>query len=176
MGHDLVGQYTTPPFKYCARARAAAGRQLEDSARGGTVFQTRMVWCRRQDPGRPRRRPLLGSRLPPSAPLSDADIDAETHIVEVMGGEPIQEACRSGAQIVIAGRSSETPIFAALPLLEGYAPGRRLAHGQDPRARRCSSCGPDRARLHDRGVARGQLRRVSAPNLFRCLPARYSAG
>ena len=83
--------------------------------------------------------------MPPSAPLSDADIDAATHIVEVMGGEPIQEALRSGAQIVIAGRSSETPIFAALPLLEGYAPGRRLAHGQDPRARRCSSCGPDRA-------------------------------
>jgi hypothetical protein len=70
---------------------------------------------------------------------------------------------RSGAQIVTAGRSSETPIFAALPLLEGYAPGRRLAHGQDPRARRCSSCGPDRARLHDGGAARGQLRRVSAP-------------
>ena len=60
--------------------------------------------------------------MPPSAPLSDADIDAATHIVGMMGVEPIQEALRSGARIVVAGRSSDTSIFAALPLLEGYAP------------------------------------------------------
>jgi hypothetical protein len=60
--------------------------------------------------------------LPPSAPLSDADIDAATHIVGMMGVEPIQQALRSGAQMVVAGRSSDTSIFAALPLLEGYAP------------------------------------------------------
>src|SRR5436309_6503491 len=54
--------------------------------------------------------------LPPSAPLSDSDIDAATHIVGMMGVEPIQEALKSGAQIVIAGRSSDTSIFAALPL------------------------------------------------------------
>jgi Acyclic terpene utilisation family protein AtuA len=60
--------------------------------------------------------------LPPSAPLSDADIDAATHIVGMMGVEPIQEALKSGAQIVVAGRSSDTSIFSALPLLEGYAP------------------------------------------------------
>ena len=39
-----------------------------------------------------------------------------------MGVEPIQQALTSGAQIVVAGRSSDTSIFAALPLLEGYAP------------------------------------------------------
>jgi hypothetical protein len=60
--------------------------------------------------------------LPPSAPLSDADIDAATHIVGMMGVEPIQQALKSGAQIVVAGRSSDTSIFAALPMLEGYAP------------------------------------------------------
>jgi Acyclic terpene utilisation family protein AtuA len=60
--------------------------------------------------------------LPPSAPLSDADIDAATHIVGMMGVEPIQEALEAGAEIVVAGRSSDTSIFAALPLLEGYAP------------------------------------------------------
>jgi Domain of unknown function (DUF4387)/Acyclic terpene utilisation family protein AtuA len=60
--------------------------------------------------------------LPPSAPLSDADIEAATHIVGMMGVEPIQQALTSGAQIVVAGRSSDTSIFAALPLLEGYAP------------------------------------------------------
>ena len=60
--------------------------------------------------------------LPPSAPLGDADIDAATHIVGMMGVEPIQEALTAGAQIIVAGRSSDTSIFAALPLLEGYAP------------------------------------------------------
>src|ERR1700758_3719448 len=60
--------------------------------------------------------------LPPSAPLSDADIDAATHIVGMIGVEPIQGALTAGAQIIVAGRSSDTSIFAALPLLEGYAP------------------------------------------------------
>ena len=60
--------------------------------------------------------------LPPSAPLTDADIDAATHIVGMMGVEPIQEALQSGAEIVVAGRSSDTSIFSALPLMEGYSP------------------------------------------------------
>jgi Acyclic terpene utilisation family protein AtuA len=64
-----------------------------------------------------RSRPLA-----PSPPLTDADIDAATHIVGMMGVEPIQEALQSGAQIVVAGRSSDTSIFSALPLLEGYSP------------------------------------------------------
>jgi hypothetical protein len=61
-------------------------------------------------------------RLAPSPPLTDADIDAATHIVGMMGVEPIQAALQSGAQIVVAGRSSDTSIFSALPLLEGYSP------------------------------------------------------
>ena len=40
----------------------------------------------------------------------------------MMGVEPIQEALKAGAQIVVAGRSSDTSIFAALPLLEGHEP------------------------------------------------------
>ena len=60
--------------------------------------------------------------LAPSAPLNEADIDAATHIVGMMGVEPIQEALKAGAQIVVAGRSSDTSIFSALPLMEGYKP------------------------------------------------------
>jgi hypothetical protein len=60
--------------------------------------------------------------LPPAAPLSEADIDAATHIVGMMGVEPFQQALEAGAHIIIAGRSSDTSIFAALPLSEGYAP------------------------------------------------------
>ena len=40
----------------------------------------------------------------------------------MMGVEPIQEALKAGAQIVVTGRSSDTSIFAALPLLVGYDP------------------------------------------------------
>lgn len=60
--------------------------------------------------------------LAPSAPLTDADIDGAAHIVGMMGVEPIQEALKAGAQVVIAGRSSDTSIFSALPLMEGYKP------------------------------------------------------
>src|SRR5258707_8380777 len=60
--------------------------------------------------------------LPPSPPLTEADIDAALHIVAMMGAEPIQEALAAGAQVVVAGRSSDTSIFAALPLLHGFQP------------------------------------------------------
>src|SRR5262249_38972846 len=60
--------------------------------------------------------------LPPSPPLTESDIDASLHIVGMMGVEPIQAAVEQGAQVVIAGRSSDTSIFAALPLLEGHDP------------------------------------------------------
>lgn len=60
--------------------------------------------------------------LPPSKPLAEGDIDDALHIVGMMGVEPIQEAVEAGAQVVVAGRSSDTSIFAALPLLEGFKP------------------------------------------------------
>ena len=60
--------------------------------------------------------------LPPSKPLAKDDIDEALHIVAMMGVEPIQEAVKAGAQVVVTGRSSDTSIFAALPLLEGHSP------------------------------------------------------
>jgi hypothetical protein len=44
------------------------------------------------------------------------------HIVAMMGAEPIQAALSAGAQIVVTGRSSDTSIFAALPLMHGHKP------------------------------------------------------
>src|ERR1700739_1438097 len=38
--------------------------------------------------------------LPPSSQLSEADINAATHIVGMMGVEPIQQALTAGAEIV----------------------------------------------------------------------------
>src|SRR5690606_10683489 len=53
-------------------------------------------------------------------PLTPADLDRTERAVAVMGAEPIQEALRRGADVIIAGRACDSAIFAA-PLLEaGY--------------------------------------------------------
>ena len=91
--------------------------------------------------------------LPPSAPLSDADIDAATHIVGMMGVEPIQQAlderrtnrrCRTQQRYFNLRRAA---------VARRLCPGRRLAHGQNSRMRRCGGCRAYRARLHDGGIA-----------------------
>jgi hypothetical protein len=64
-----------------------------------------------------RARPLA-----PSGPLTEEDIDASLHMVGMMGVEPIQAAVSDGADVVICGRSSDTSIFASLPLMEGHDP------------------------------------------------------
>jgi hypothetical protein len=61
--------------------------------------------------------------LPPAEPLQPADVDDALHIVAMMGVEPIQEALQAGAQVILAGRASDTAIYAALPLLRGCDPG-----------------------------------------------------
>ena len=57
--------------------------------------------------------------LDPAPPLDETSIRAAERIVAMMGVEPIQCALRQGAQVVIAGRSSDVALFAALPLLHG---------------------------------------------------------
>jgi hypothetical protein len=41
----------------------------------------------------------------------------------MMGAEPFIRALQSGADVVLAGRASDTAIFAAVPLMLGFAPG-----------------------------------------------------
>ncbi|QKW13791.1 acyclic terpene utilization AtuA family protein [Verrucosispora sp. NA02020] len=55
--------------------------------------------------------------------LTEADVERATRIVAMMGPEPYAEALDAGAQIVLAGRSSDAAIYAAVPLLRGIAPG-----------------------------------------------------
>lgn len=50
-------------------------------------------------------------------------IDRSRHIVAVLGPEPLQSAIDAGADVVIAGRTSDSSIFAAIPLRDGFAPG-----------------------------------------------------
>jgi hypothetical protein len=59
-----------------------------------------------------------------NAPVFDEDvIDRSTRIVGMMGVEPLQAALSKGADIVIAGRSSDSAVFAALPIMKGIPEG-----------------------------------------------------
>jgi hypothetical protein len=45
------------------------------------------------------------------------------HIVGVMGYEPMAAALEAGANVVLAGRATDTAVLAAVPLMRGCAPG-----------------------------------------------------
>jgi hypothetical protein len=67
-----------------------------------------------------------GNKMRPlqNAPeMTEERIKNLTRIVGVMGPHPFMEAVENGAQIVIAGRSSDTSIYAAVPILKGLDTG-----------------------------------------------------
>jgi len=61
--------------------------------------------------------------LPPSEPVDAATLARCEHIVGVMGHEPIQQALHAGADIVLAGRATDTAVSAAFALMHGMPPG-----------------------------------------------------
>ncbi|WP_377355241.1 acyclic terpene utilization AtuA family protein [Phenylobacterium terrae] len=61
--------------------------------------------------------------LPPSAPLDDATLEACDHIVALMGPEPYIEALKAGATIVLGGRTTDTAVLAAVPIMMGAGLG-----------------------------------------------------
>ncbi len=61
--------------------------------------------------------------LAPAGPLEPETLDRCSHIVALMGHEPIAEALQHGANVVLAGRATDTAIIAALPLSRGLPPG-----------------------------------------------------
>ncbi len=77
-----------------------------------------------QDKGYLKRK-LKEGRITPlaNAPRFDEDvIERSAHIVGLCGIEPYIEALEHGAEVIIAGRSSDTSIFAALPVMRGCNP------------------------------------------------------
>lgn len=69
---------------------------------------------------------LAGGRirpLEPAGPLSADTLSRCSHIVGLMGHEPLADALRQGADVVLAGRSTDTALGAALPLMHGLPPG-----------------------------------------------------
>jgi acyclic terpene utilization AtuA family protein len=61
--------------------------------------------------------------LAPLGPVTAETIHSCTHIVGVLGSEPIADAVRAGAQVVLTGRATDTAPLAALASLRGIAPG-----------------------------------------------------
>jgi hypothetical protein len=61
--------------------------------------------------------------LPPSGPLDEATLRSCSHIVGLMGHEPFVAAMRAGADVVLAGRATDTSMVASLALMNGLPPG-----------------------------------------------------
>lgn len=69
---------------------------------------------------------LAAGQIEPLGPvpeLTEEALEKSERIVAMMGAEPIIEALKGGAEVVMAGRSSDSAIFAAPALLEGYPKG-----------------------------------------------------
>ena len=63
------------------------------------------------------------SPLYPAPYLNIKLIDDMTNIVALAGAEQIQECLKTGADIILAGRTTDTAIISALPLMKGASPG-----------------------------------------------------
>jgi Acyclic terpene utilisation family protein AtuA len=63
------------------------------------------------------------SALPAAPDISAEIINDCTHIVALAGVEQITAALQCGADIIIAGRTTDTAIIAALPIMKGINPG-----------------------------------------------------
>jgi hypothetical protein len=113
--------------------------------------------------------------LCPAPDLQESSIRQAERFVAMMGIEPLQAALHAGAQVVIAGRSSDVAIYAALPVLEGipkhiaFHAGKILECGSAAVAQRLY---PDcmAAELDEDGFT------IEPPNpAFRCTPQSVAA-
>ena len=88
----------------------------------GWRFRLAEIDCRIQ-PG-PLKRKIEEGKVHPLdgfAPLSPADVDGMAAMVGMIGAEPYMRALDMGAQVILAGRSTDPAIFAAQPLRMGLA-------------------------------------------------------
>jgi len=61
--------------------------------------------------------------LPPMGPVTDEVLESCEHIVALMGPEPYMAALQAGADIILGGRTTDTAVLAAVPLLMGAGAG-----------------------------------------------------
>ncbi|MES3000702.1 MAG: acyclic terpene utilization AtuA family protein [Pseudomonadota bacterium] len=68
----------------------------------------------------------LAGRVTPLAPMTDVDPEVFgqcDHVVALMGPEPYIAALEAGADIVLGGRTTDTAVLAAVPLMRGAGAG-----------------------------------------------------
>ncbi|MBP7870050.1 MAG: acyclic terpene utilization AtuA family protein [Candidatus Saccharicenans sp.] len=70
------------------------------------------------------------SPLPFVPPLTRKVIENSENIVAQMGVEPFIKLLKAGAEVIVAGRSYDPAVFAALPISRGYDPGLALHLGK----------------------------------------------
>ena len=76
---------------------------------------------------------LKGNRVHPlgaAAPLTEAVIDRAERIVGMMGPEPYRVALEAGAQVILAGRSTDPAPWAALAMHHGMPPAQAWFDGK----------------------------------------------
>lgn len=61
--------------------------------------------------------------LPPAGELTIDTLQRCEHVVGLLGAEPFMAALEAGADVIIAGRATDTAVIAAHPLLLGCPPG-----------------------------------------------------
>jgi hypothetical protein len=61
--------------------------------------------------------------LPPLGPVTDQLLQSCEHIVALMGPEPYIAALLAGADVILGGRTTDTAVLAAIPLMKGAGVG-----------------------------------------------------
>ena len=91
--------------------------------------------------------------LEPAPYIDEAVIERSSRIVGMMGVEPLQRALNMGAEFILAGRCSDSALYAALPILRGFPQGLAWHAGK------VSECGTMAAETMGKGVLFGRIRR-----------------
>ena len=102
----------------------AAHDLIQEIAREeGLNFRLAMIHSE-QDKGYLQQRLAEGriKALDPAPHLDAGVIDRSAHIVGMMGAEPFIEALDAGADVILAGRASDTAIFASYAMRHGIPP------------------------------------------------------
>lgn len=68
--------------------------------------------------------------LHPAKPIIEKDVDEAVRIVAQMGEEPYIKALENGANVILAGRSYDPSVFAALAIKEGFDKGLAIHLGK----------------------------------------------
>lgn len=97
---------------------------LEIAREEGLRFRLALIRSER-DKAYLLRRLREGRILPlePAPPLDEDVIGRGTHTVGAMGHEPIAAVIEAGAQVVLAGRATDTSLYVAVPLVRGAGAG-----------------------------------------------------